>query len=126
MILDRYMMVLLGGAIGSLTRYVVGMAVMTRLATRFPFGTMIINITGSFLIGVLMTLFTERSQPLANWRLVLVVGFLGGYTTFSSFEWETLALVKDGGQLLAFLNVTGSVILGYAAVWLGSTLVGRR
>jgi CrcB protein len=124
--LDRYIMVLLGGAIGSLTRYVVGMAVMTRLATRFPFGTMIVNVTGSFLIGVLMTLFSERPQPSANWRLVLVVGFLGGYTTFSSFEWETLALVKGGGQLLAFLNVTGSVILGYAAVWLGSTLVGRR
>ena len=119
-------MVLLGGATGSLTRYVVGMAVMTRLATRFPLGTMIINVSGSFLIGVLMTLFTEHTQPHPNWRLVLVVGFLGGYTTFSSFEWETLALVKDGGQLLAFVNVAGSVILGYAAVWLGSMLVGRR
>ena len=118
-------MVLLGGATGSLTRYVVGMAVMTRLATRFPLGTMIINVTGSFLIGVLMTLFAER-PPHPNWRLVLVVGFLGGYTTFSSFEWETLALMKDGGQLLAFVNVAGSVILGYAAVWLGSMLAGRR
>jgi len=118
-------MVVLGGAVGSLTRYIVGVAVMTRLATRFPLGTMLINITGSFLIGVLMTLFAER-PPHPNWRLVLVVGFLGGYTTFSSFEWETLALVKGGGQALAFLNVAGSVILGYGAVWLGAVLAGRR
>jgi fluoride exporter len=119
-------MVLLGGATGSLARYVVGTAVMTRMATRFPLGTMVINVSGSFLIGVLMTLFTERTHPHPNWRLVLVVGFLGGYTTFSSFEWETLALVKDGGQWLAFLNAAGSVVLGYGAVWLGSVLVGRR
>lgn len=119
-------MVLLGGATGSLTRYVVGMAVMTRLATRFPLGTMIINISGCFLIGILMTLFAERTQPHPNWRLALVVGFLGGYTTFSSFEWETLALVKDGGQWLALLNIAGSVVLGYGAVWLGAAMVGRR
>jgi CrcB protein len=125
-ILDRYIMVLLGGATGSLTRYVVGMAVMTRLATRFPLGTMIINISGCFLIGILMTLFAESTQPHPNWRLALVVGFLGGYTTFSSFEWETLALVKDGGQWLALLNIAGSVVLGYGAVWLGAAMVGRR
>jgi len=119
-------MVLLGGATVSLARYVVSMAVMTRLATRFPLGTMIINVSGCFLICVLMTLFTERTQPHPNWRLALVVGFLGGYTTFSSFEWETLALVKDGGHWLALLNIAGSVVLGYGPVWLGSAMVGRR
>jgi len=123
--LDRYIMVMLGGATGSLTRYVVGTAVMTRFGVRFPLGTMVINVSGSFLIGVLMTLLTER-LPHPYWRLLLVVGFLGGYTTFSSFEWETLGLVKEGARWLGFLNVAGSVLFGYFAVWLGSTLAGKR
>src|SRR5438445_9391677 len=96
LILDRYIMVLAGGAVGSLARYLVGTAIMTRTGGRFPFGTVFINITGSFLIGLLMTLLTERLRPHPNWRLLLVVGVLCGYTTFSSFEWETLSLVKDG------------------------------
>jgi CrcB protein len=119
-------MVMLGGATGSLTRYVLGAAIMNRLGPRFPFGTFAINVSGSFLIGLLMTLLTERLQPHPNWRLLLVVGFLGGYTTFSSFEWETLSLVKDGGRWLGLLNVAASVSLGYAAVWLGSMMAGKR
>jgi CrcB protein len=123
---DRYLMVMLGGATGSLARYMVGTAIMNRVGGRFPLGTVFINITGSFLVGFLMTLLTERLNPHPNWRLVLVVGFLGGYTTFSSFEWETLALVRDGGRWLALLNTVGSVILGYAAVWLGAVIAGKR
>ncbi len=84
----RYIMVMVGGAVGSLTRYITGSAVMSRFGGRFPLGTFVINVSGSFLIGVLMTLLTERFQPHPNWRLLLVVGFLGGYTTFSSFEYE--------------------------------------
>jgi len=124
--LDRYIMVMLGGATGSLTRYVVGTAIMTRLGARFPVGTLIINVSGSFLIGFLMTLLTERLQPHPNWRFLLVVGFLGGYTTFSSFEWETLSLVKDGGRWLGMFNMVGSVMFGYAAVWLGSIIAAKR
>jgi len=124
--LDRYIMVILGGATGSLARYVLGTAIMTRLGPRFPMGTFVINITGSFLIGLLMTLFAERLAPHPNWRLLLVVGFLGGYTTFSSFEWETLSLVKDGARWLGILNLIGSVLLGYTAVWLGSILAAKR
>ncbi len=119
-------MVMVGGATGSLIRYVLGTAIMNRLGPRFPFGTFAINVSGSFLIGLLMTLLTERLQPHPNWRLLLVVGFLGGYTTFSSFEWETLSLVKDGGRWLGLLNIIGSVSLGYAAVWLGSMIAGKR
>lgn len=124
--MDRYMMVILGGATGSLARYVVGTAIMNRVGGRFPVGTVFINITGSFLIGLLMTLLTERLQPHPNWRLLLVVGFLGGYTTFSSFEWETFSVVRDGSRWLGMLNVAGSVVLGYAAVWLGATIAGKR
>jgi len=118
-------MVMFGGAVGSLARYVIGTAIMTRLGARFPAGTLFINVSGSFLIGVLMTSLAER-QPHPYWRLVLVVGFLGGYTTFSSFSWETLALVKEGGRWLGVFNVVGSVLFGYLAVWLGATLAGKR
>ena len=123
--MDRYLVVMLGGAVGSLTRYVVGAAIMSRLGVRFPMGTLLVNVSGSFIIGMLMTLVTER-QPHPYWRLLLVVGFLGGYTTFSSFAWETLALVKEGGRWLALVNAVGSVVFGYLAVWLGAVLTGKR
>ena len=115
-------MVLLGGGVGSLTRYLVGLAITTRTGARFPFGTVVINITGSFIIGFLMTMFTQRWSGHPNLRLLLVTGFLGGYTTFSSFEWETLSLVAGGGGWLGLVNVVGSVAMGYLAVWLGATL----
>jgi fluoride exporter len=93
---------------------------------RFPLGTVSINITGSFLIGFIMTLLTERLNPHPIWRLLLVVGFLGCYTTFSSFEWETLGLLQDGSRWLGLINVAGSVLLGYIAVWLGAAVAGKR
>jgi CrcB protein len=83
--LVKYVTVVLGGGLGSLARYLLGTAIMSRLGGKFPLGTMIINVSGSFAIGVLMTLLTERLQPHPYWRLILVIGFLGGYTTFSSF-----------------------------------------
>jgi len=124
--LDRYLMVLLGGATGSLARFMLGTAIMNRVGGRFPLGTVVINITGSFLIGFLMTMLSERWNPHPNVRLLLVVGFLGGYTTFSSFEWETIGLVRDGARWLGLLNMAGSVLLGYAAVWLGVVAAGKR
>jgi CrcB protein len=106
-------------------RYVVSITIMQRFAGRFPLGTFVINITGSFLIGLLMPLLTERFVLSPNWRLLLVVGFLGGYTTFSSFEYETVQSVRAGAQWLALGYVLGSVILGYAGVWLGIRLAAR-
>ena len=124
--MDRYLMVWLGGGAGSLMRYVVANAVISRVSGRFPWGTVIINITGSFLMGLLMTVLTEGLDLHPNWRLLLVVGFLGGYTTFSSFEWENLVLMRDGGRWLALLNVVGSILLGYGAVWLGAVVAAKR
>ena len=122
----KYLMIVLGGGAGSLSRYLVGAAIVTRYGTRFPIvGTMSINITGSFLIGLLMTLFTERFSANANLRPLLVIGFLGGYTTFSSFEWETYSAIREGGLWAAICNVAGSVTFGYAAVWLGAMLARR-
>ncbi|MFN0165904.1 MAG: fluoride efflux transporter CrcB [Bryobacteraceae bacterium] len=124
--MDRYLVVLAGAGIGGLARYVLGAWIMAKYGGRFPLGTFVINVTGAFLIGVLMTLFTERLHPHPHWRLFLVVGFLGGYTTFSSFEYEALEAVRDGSHWIGLAYVAGSVVLGYAAVWLGAALAARR
>lgn len=118
-------MVFLGAGAGGLARFIAGTMIMQRYAGRFPLGTFVINVSGSFLIGVLMTFLSERLDLSPNWRLLLVVGFLGGYTTFSSFEYETFVAARAGSSLLAILNVAGSVVFGYVAVWLG-TIVGAR
>jgi CrcB protein len=123
--LTSYVLVLVGGGVGALARYVAGVAIMERYGGRFPLGTLTINVTGSFLIGLLMTLMTTRLGINPRWRLLLVTGFLGGYTTFSSFEWETYSAVRDGQFWAGMLNVAASVMLGYAAVWLGSMLARR-
>lgn len=123
--MPRILLILLGGGIGSVARYLAGSAISSRFGARLPIaGTMAVNITGCFLIGLVMTLLTER-QPHPYWRLVLVVGFLGGYTTFSSFEWETFSAVREGGFWIGLANVVGSVGFGYAAVWLGALLARR-
>lgn len=122
----RYLVVLAGAGLGGLARYVAGTWIMARYGGRFPLGTFLVNVTGAFLIGLLMVFLTERFQPHPNWRLFLVVGFLGGYTTFSSFEYEALQAVRGGERWMAFLYVAGSVVAGYAAVWLGALLASRR
>ena len=125
--MDRYLVVLAGAGLGGLARYVLGSWIMAKTGVRFPLGTFLINISGAFLIGLLMVLLTERlTNPHPNWRLFLVVGVLGGYTTFSSFEYETLQAVRDGERWMALLYVTGSVLFGYLAVWLGAALGARR
>lgn len=124
--MDRYLCVLLGGGFGAVLRYAVGTAVASRYSTRLPLGTFFINISGSFLIGLLMTLFTERYAAHPNWRLFLVTGVLGGYTTFSSFEYEVLLAGQSESPALAFLYVLSSVGFGFLAVWLGYFVMARR
>jgi CrcB protein len=118
--------VLAGAGLGGLARFVIGTWIMSKWGGRFPMGTLVVNVSGSFLIGVLMILLTERIQPHPNWRLFLVVGVLGGYTTFSSFEYETYQAVRGGAPWIGLLNVVGSVVLGYIAVWIGAALVTRK
>jgi CrcB protein len=124
--LDRYLMVLTGAGLGGLARYAAGTWIMAKYGGRFPLGTLIINVTGSFLIGVLMTLLTESVHPHPYWRLFLVAGILGGYTTFSSFEYETYQAARDGARWMGMLYMTGSVALGYLGVWLGALVAARR
>jgi CrcB protein len=123
--MNRYLLVMLGAALGGLARYVIGSAVMQRFGGRFPLGTLVVNVMGCFLIGILMPLLTERGEPRPNLRLLLVVGVLGGYTTFSSFAWESFQAMDEGGRWVAFANVALSVILGYLAVWCGALLARR-
>jgi fluoride exporter len=123
--MTRYLLVMLGAALGGLARYVIGTAVMQRFTCRFPLGTLVVNVTGCFLIGILLPLLTERGEPRPNLRLLLVVGVLGGYTTFSSFAWESFQAVDEGSRWIGFANLALSVILGYLAVWCGALLVRR-
>ncbi|HEX5227870.1 MAG TPA: fluoride efflux transporter CrcB [Bryobacteraceae bacterium] len=123
--MDKVLVVFGGAGLGGLARYLAGTWIMQKYGGRFPLGTFMINVTGSFLIGVLMTLLTERFQPHPNWRLFLVVGVLGGYTTFSSFEYETYQAVRDGAHWMGLLYVAASVVLGYFGVWLGAVIAAR-
>jgi CrcB protein len=124
--LTACLIVALGGGLGAMARFVAGSWLTRVLGTQFPWGTFLVNITGSFCVGLVMVLLAERIQPHPYWRLFLVVGFLGGYTTFSSFEYETLQAFAGGWRGTGILYVAGSVIVGYAAVWLGTVLGGRR
>ena len=115
----KYFVVGLGGFIGAIARFWLGAYISNRLGTRFPYGTFVINITGSFLIGLTITLLAERTHWNPNWRYLIPIGFIGGYTTFSTFEYETLRSFQDGEVLMAGLNVTLSVVVGFVSVWLG-------
>jgi len=117
-----YIVVFAGGGIGSVVRFMLATWIGQRWGRNFPLGTFAINITGSFLIGFLMTLMSERFIENPQWRLLLVVGGLGGYTTFSTFQYETGKLVMDGELGYAVLNIVLSVAVGFAALKLGDVI----
>ena len=113
------LMVAIGGTAGALARYWLGLALHSLLGSRFPFGTFVVNITGSFIVGFVMAVLGDQISASANWRLLIVVGFLGAYTTFSALEFETLAMIQSGRGLSALSYVVLSCVIGLAAVWLG-------
>jgi CrcB protein len=117
--MTKYLMVALGGALGSVLRFWAGGFVGDRMGTRFPYGTFFVNVTGSFLIGLIVTLITERTNVNPNWRYFIPIGFIGGYTTFSAFEFETFRSLQDGKLMIASLNVIVSVAVGLICVWAG-------
>jgi CrcB protein len=121
--LFKYVLIAIGGAAGALARYALGNYIGGRLGFRFPYGTFVVNVTGCFAIGVSMALFA-RTTIGVYWRYLVPIGFIGAYTTFSTFEFETLRAMQDGQLATGLLNVAASVITGFGAVWLGD-LVGK-
>ena len=122
--MGKYLLVMAGAAVGGLGRFLLATAISGRFPLRAWYGTVIVNITGCFLIGVVLTILNQRNAN-PNWRFLLVVGVLGGYTTFSSFTWETYALIKDGEFAKGLANLAISVFVGYAALWCGALLARR-
>ena len=119
--LERTLVVGTGGFLGASARYLLGGVVYRWLPATFPWATFVINVTGCFGIGFLAVLAEERMLLGPGARLFLMVGVLGGYTTFSTFGYETIALLRDGSLGAASLNVLGQVALGLLAVWAGMT-----
>lgn len=109
----------LGGALGAVSRFLMGNAVSKAVGSALPYGTFVINLVGCFAMGLLMTIIVDRELLSAAWRLFLCVGFLGGFTTFSSFGYEALMLLTEGRMLAALTYVSGSVALGLAAAAAG-------
>jgi CrcB protein len=114
----------LGGAAGAVARYLVDGWVSDRGGGAFPVGTLVVNVTGTFLLALLATLAIERSVLPATIRPALMIGFLGAYTTFSTWMLESWRLAETGAVTLAVANIAGSVVLGLAAVFAGIA-VGR-
>jgi CrcB protein len=119
-----YVLIAIGGAAGALTRFALDTWVSSRVAGDFPWGTLVINVSGSFLLGLLFALTVERALLPSDLRPPLMIGFLGAYTTFSTWMLETWRLVEVGAFGAALLNVGGSVLLGVLAVVSGM-VIGR-
>jgi CrcB protein len=120
-----YLVISIGAVLGANARYLVGLYVADRLGAGFPYGTLLINVTGSLIIGFFLTLVTERLAVNPLWRLFFATGFLCAYTTFSSYTFEAAALIRDGAFLAGLWYLVGSVLLGMIGVLAGIGLAER-
>jgi CrcB protein len=120
--LQKYLLIAAGGALGSIARYWVGSTLAGRLGTRFPYGTFVINLTACVIIGFSLTYLGKRVELSPAWRFFLPIGFIGAYSTFSTYEWETLSTLRSGAFAQAALYAIGSLLAGLAAVWFGAVL----
>lgn len=117
--METFLLISLGAVFGANLRYWIGVWAAGRLGTSFPYGNLIINLTGSFILGFFMTLAVDRLLLDPRWRIFLAVGFLGSYTTFSSYTFESLSLIMENQWLPGLFNLFGSAFLGGVAVFLG-------
>jgi len=120
--LQKYLLIAIGGALGSIARYWVGSTIANRMGTRFPYGTFVTNITACVILGFSLSFLARRADLNPGWRFLVPIGFIGAYSTFSTYEWETLSTIRNGAFFLAALYAVGSLILGLAAVWGGSVV----
>jgi fluoride exporter len=120
--LQKYLLIAIGGALGSLIRYLVGSTVNNRMGTRFPYGTLVINLTACLIIGFFLAAVGRRPEVNPALRFLIPIGFVGAYSTFSTFEWETFVHLQTGDFLIAALYVSLSILLGLLAVWAGVVL----
>jgi CrcB protein len=120
----QYLIIGLGGFLGANARYLVAGWATRRFGVTFPYGTFIINISGSFLLGLLMAFLSGRTSFHPHYLLFFAVGFLGAYTTFSTFSYESLRLIQDGNLVFALIYVLGSTTIGLLGVFLGFRLGG--
>jgi len=120
--LQKYLLIAIGGALGSVTRYLVGSAVTNRMGTRFPYGTFVINLTACLIVGFFLAGVERRAEVNPALRFLIPIGFVGAYSTFSTFEWETFVHLQTGDFLIASLYVSLSILLGLLAVWAGVVL----
>ena len=114
----QFLLVALGGAAGSVSRFLLSGWVQRLGSTRFPWGTFAVNLFGCLLFGLLAGLAEDR-EFLGKHKVLLMVGFLGGFTTFSSYTWDTFLLIRDARMGAALANISGQVVLGLAALWIG-------
>jgi CrcB protein len=122
---NKMLTLMVGGALGTAARYLIGRWFNAQpWGQTFPYGTMVINVSGSFILAVAAVIILERLPPEhQNWYLLIGTGFCGGYTTFSTFEWETFRLIRDGSWWLALANIGVSLVAGMVGVLLGVLLV---
>lgn len=120
--MQKYLYIAVGGALGAIARYWVGSAVSGRMGVKFPYGTLLVNVTACIILGFSLTYLGKRADLNPAWRFLIPVGFIGAYSTFSTYEWETLSTMRSGAFLLAALYAGGSLILGLTATWLGTAL----
>jgi CrcB protein len=122
MLLQRLLLVAVAGGVGTLCRFGLSGLVARHFGETFPTGTLLVNLIGCFLAGFLLYPFNERFLVNEVLRTTVMIGFLGGFTTFSSFGLQTFSLAKDGELFFAFLNVAASNVLGLGCVWAGYAL----
>ena len=120
--MQKYLLIALGGGLGSMARYWVGATVGGRMGVRFPYGTLVVNLSACLIIGFALTWLGEHMEMDPAWRFLIPVGFIGAYSTFSTYEWETLQTLRSGAFAMAALYAGGSLVLGLAATWLGAVL----
>ena len=120
----EYLVIGIGGFLGANARYLIAGWAAQRFGAIFPYGTFMINISGSFALGFFMAFLRDRAFIHPNYRLFFATGFLGAYTTFSTFTYESLRLLQDGSLLLGFTNVLGSMLAGLLGGFLGLALGG--